>query len=683
MDGRSAAQKTMKLYLYWPLFLIPLAVLAAVLAFLRGIGLGLIVLAACAAFCIIALILALRARDRMIRSWIGFANTYMEAQGTLLWKLDLPLAVIDRSGRFVWENRELKALISKKDAHRGIGTLLPELKQENYPKGTDQRTEFDVRHDGRSYHAIVECVDVPEGSHAEKLGLKLPKGEERLYAVSLFDQTGEVESKKEIEKQKLAVVLVYLDNYDETLENLESVRQSLFSAMMERKIQNYFRSYDALLSKNDKDKYTVVLRNEFVPRMIEDKFSLVEDAKTINIGNDTSVTLSMGIGMNGGSYVRNFELGRRAIDLALGRGGDQVVIKDKDSTRFFGGKSQQVDRTTQVRARVKALALREMIETRDRLLIMGHKDMDIDVFGAAIGLYRAAEALGKPAHIVASHISSSLRPMISRFADSTDYPDDLIISGEQAMTMLDEKTLLAVVDVNRPSYTDTPRLLDKARSVVVLDHHRQTEEEISHALVSYIEPNASSSSEMVTEVLQYISDNLRLRALEAEALYAGIVIDTNNFTNKTGVRTFEAAAYLRRAGADISRVKKMLREDMSAYKARAQVVSRAEKFMDDFAISTLYETEGMDSPAIIGAQAANELLSIDGVKASFVLTDQKGTIYVSARSIDDVNVQLIMEKMGGGGHMTMAGAQITDMTLDEALVYVKQTIRKMKEEGEI
>ena len=683
MDGRAAAQKTMKLYLYWPLFLIPPAVLAIVLAFLKGIGLGFIVLAACAVFCALAFVLAARSRDRMLRSWIGFANTYMEVQGSLLGNLDLPLAVIDRSGRFLWENKELRKLITKKDSHRGIGELLPELKPENYPKGPDQRTEFHVRHNGRSFHAVVECVEVPETVHAERLGLKIPKGEEKLYAVSFFDETGEVESRKEIEKQKLAVVLVYLDNYDETLENLESVRQSLFSAMMERKIQNYFRSYDALLSKNDKDKYTVVLRNEFVPRMIEDKFSLVEDAKTINIGNESSVTLSMGIGMNGGSYVRNFELGRRAIDLALGRGGDQVVIKDKDSTRFFGGKSQQVDRTTQVRARVKALALREMIETRDRLLIMGHKDMDIDVFGSAIGLYRAAEALGKPAHIVASHINSSVRPMISRFADSTDYQDDLIVTGEQAMTMLDDRTLLAIVDVNRPSYTDTPRLFDKAKNVVVLDHHRQTEEEIAHALVSYIEPNASSSSEMVTEILQYISDNLRLKPLEAEALYAGIVIDTNNFTNKTGVRTFEAAAYLRRAGADITRVKKLLRENMSAYKARAQVVSRAEQYMNDFAISTLSDTEGMDSPAIIGAQAANELLSIDGVKASFVLTDQRGTIYVSARSIDDVNVQLIMEKMGGGGHMTMAGAQITDMSLDEAVLYVKETIRTMKEEGEI
>ena len=322
------------------------------------------------------------------------------------------------------------------------------------------------------------------------------------------------------------------------------------------------------------------------------------------------------------------------------------------------------------------------METKDRLLIMGHKLGDIDSLGAAIGIYRIAMAMNKKANIVFNDITSSVRPMMERFTGSSEYPEDMFIKTKDALELADPNTMLVVVDVNRPSIADAPELLQAVRTIVVLDHHRQSSEIITNAVLSYVEPYASSTCEMVAEVLQYIADGIKIKSAEADAMYAGIVIDTNNFTNQAGVRTFEAAAYLRRNGADVTRVRKMFRDNMADYKARARTISNAEIFMDCFAISEC-PAEGIESPTIIGAQAANELLNIVGMKATFVLTPFNGVIYVSARSIDEVNVQLVMEKLGGGGHRTIAGAQLKDMTAEQAKEKLKDVLRAMLEKGDI
>lgn len=313
---------------------------------------------------------------------------------------------------------------------------------------------------------------------------------------------------------------------------------------------------------------------------------------------------------------------------------------------------------------------------------MGHSISDVDALGAAVGIHRAAKVLGKRAYIVLNEINSSLRPVKERFNEESGYSEKMFVNSDEALELADRNTVVVVVDTNKPSYTECPQLLNIVKTIVVFDHHRQGEEVIENAVLSYIEPYASSTCEMISEVLQYFSEDIKLDAVEADTLYAGILIDTNNFMNKTGVRTFEAAAYLKRSGADVTRVRKMLRDDIDSYKARAEAVRKAEVYRGDYAISVC-DGENLESPTIAGAQAANELLNIEGIKASFVLTDYQDKVYISSRSIDEVNVQIIMERLGGGGHLNVAGAQLVGVSLDEAKMKLQETLNEMIEEGEI
>lgn len=337
---------------------------------------------------------------------------------------------------------------------------------------------------------------------------------------------------------------------------------------------------------------------------------------------------------------------------------------------------------TRVKARVKAHALREIMETKDQVMIMGHQIGDMDSFGAAVGVYCAAQVLGKKAYIIINEVTSSLRPVKECFSEENGYPVDMFIKNEKAMELVDYNTAVVIVDTNRPNMVECPELLNRTRTIVVFDHHRQSSEVIDNAVLSYIETYASSTCEMVAEVLQYFNENIHLKPAEADCIYAGILIDTNNFMTKTGVRTFEAAAYLRRCGAEVTRVRKLLRDDMEAYKARAEAVRHAKVYRGAFAIS-ICPGSNIESPTIVGAQAANELLNIVGIKASFVLTEYNDKIYISSRSIDEINVQIIMERLGGGGHLNMAGAQLTDCTMDEAEEQLMETLDDMIEEGDI
>ena len=364
------------------------------------------------------------------------------------------------------------------------------------------------------------------------------------------------------------------------------------------------------------------------------------------------------------------------MDLALGRGGDQTVLKEGDKVTYFGGKSQLAEKNDRVKIRVKAQALMRVMENNDEFFIMGHKLPDIDSFGSAIGIYLMARKMKKNAHIVISEVTATVEPFMTRFTSNDDYPEDMFYTGQDALERVSPSTVLIVVDVNRPQITDCPELLNICRTKIVFDHHRQTSDPIADTFMSYVDSSASSASEMVAEMLTYVNEGTKLRGLEADALYAGIVIDTDGFNSKSGPRTFEVAAYLRRNGADVSRVRKLLRNDMNEYKAVAAAVSRAEVYRDSYAIS-VFEGDGLKSPTIGGAQAANELLDIRGIKASFVITKYEDKIYISARSIDEVNVQLIMEKLGGGGHMTVAGAQFKDKTINNVILELKETIDEM------
>ena len=358
------------------------------------------------------------------------------------------------------------------------------------------------------------------------------------------------------------------------------------------------------------------------------------------------------------------------------------MVKNGEDIAYFGGKAKQVERNTRVKARVKAHALHEIIESRENVIIMGHSLTDVDSLGAGLGIFCAARMLGKKAQIVINEPTTSIRPLMECFTPEKGYSEDMFINSEIAIEEVSRNSLVMVVDTNRPSYTECPELLRRTDTIVVFDHHRQGSEVIENPLLSYIEPYASSACEMVAEVLQYFQEGFKLSPAEADCIYAGILIDTNNFMTKTGVRTFEAAAYLRRSGAEVTRVRKMLRNDMACYKARAEAVRHAEVYRGAFAISVC-PSENVESPTIVGAQAANELLNIIGIKASFVLTEYAGKIYISSRSIDEINVQLIMERMGGGGHLNVAGAQLTGCTVSEAKHVIMRTIDEMLEEGDI
>lgn len=671
------------IYMQWPLILSALLIIANLLIGAVDTVAGLVMCGFTVIYLLIALWLYFYKRRRMMAGLVEFSADYAWIQKQLLTEMNVPYAVADESGRILWMNQEFHELTgAEKNSRKSLTSVFPEVTKENFPQ-QDEGTSVHVSLGERNYRIDLKQVLVEENSSREaEETLGAENCQQKLYAVYLFDETEILKYKQEITNQKMVAGLIYLDNYEEALESVEEVRRSLLMALIDRKISKYIAGMNGVVKKLEKDKYFFTIKQQYVSGIQESRFSILEDVKTVNIGNEMSVTLSIGLGMNGETYSQNYDFARMAIDMALGRGGDQAVVKDGEKILYYGGKSQQLEKTTRVKARVKAHALRELLETKDRLLIMGHQRADIDSFGAAVGIYRIATSLNKKAHIVINEVTSSVRPMMDRFIGNGDYPDDLFLNGARAAELVDNNTILVVVDVNRPSIADAPELLRMVKGIVVLDHHRQSSEIIDNAVLSYVEPYASSTCEMVAEILQYIADGIKIKSAEADAMYAGIVIDTNNFTNQTGVRTFEAAAYLRRSGADITRVRKLFRDDMADYKAKAEAVRRAEVFEGAFAISECPSGD-VTSPTIVAAQAANELLGIIGIKASVVLAEYNGTVYISARSIDEVNVQVMMEQLGGGGHRTIAGAQLKGASIEDAKERVKAVIKEMLEKGDI
>ena len=615
------------------------------------------------------------------REMLEFATSYGQMQGELLKSFDVPYALLDETGKIEWLNDAFAAAVHKDlDYRRSITTIFPSVRRESLPKDSKD-IRIQVEFEGSSFLAQIKKLNMDDLLPSNTmLDEKARKGE--LYSLFLIDDTAARLAIREVDDQSMVVGFVYIDNYEEAVDTLEDVRKSLLVALIDRKVTKYFASIDGICSKMEKDKYLIVMRKKALRQLEDDHFDLLEDAKTVKIGNEMAITLSIGIGLDGLSYAQNYEFARNAIDLALGRGGDQAVVKNPENVTYYGGKSRQVEKSTRVKARVKAQALKEIIGSRDTVFIMGHRLGDPDSFGAALGIYRIAKTLNRKAYIVLNERTISLRQVLSLFEKNENYDKDMIIDSIHAMEYVTDNSALVVVDVNRPSITECPELLKKCKSIVVLDHHRQGKEVIENATLSYVEPYASSACEMVSEILQYTGENIKIRPEEADAIYGGIVVDTNNFTNRTGVRTFEAAAFLRRCGADVTRVRKLLRDDVVSYRAKADAVSHAQIYLDAYAISVC-SADDAQSPTVVGAQAANDLLNIKGVKASFVLTRYQNEIFISARSIDEVNVQLIMEKMGGGGHLNVAGCQLSNTSIEEAVEKLKSTISKMTETGDI
>ena len=681
MDKTIRLKGRLKQYIKFTLYLGILLLLVNVTLYLIDFRAGAVLSVFVVFYFAVTIWLSATNQKVLIKELIDFATEYGQVQSTLMKEFDVPYALLDEKGRVLWSNEAFQQTVGNvRTRNMQISHFLPAISKEKLPtEEMEEAVDIPLTHEEKEYRARVSRL-------AFQHIFGLPDEEEAeihyLYSVFLYDETALKFAIRQVDDQSLAIGILHLDNYEEALESIEEVRRSLLLALIDRKVNKYISAVDGICRKLEKDKYFVILRKKNVKQLQEMKFDLLEDVKTVNIGNEMAVTMSIGVGYDGLSYAQNYEFARHAIDLALGRGGDQAVVKAGSDILYFGGKSQKAEKNTRVKARVKAHALKEIIASKDQVLVMGHRLPDVDSFGAAIGICRIARICNKEAHIVLHDVAGALQPMTSLFMDRAEYAEDMIITPKDAMEMVTANTVLVVVDVNRPAITECPDLLRMCKTVVVIDHHRQGADTIENATLSYIEPYASSSCEMVSEILQYTADNLRIRSEEADCLYAGIVIDTNNFLSKSGVRTFEAAAFLRRNGADVTRVRKMFREEAIDYKTKADAVSQAQIYRGDYAISYC-QAEEVANPTVIGAQAANELLNIKGVKASFVLTPYQGKIYISARSIDEVNVQVIMERMGGGGHLNVAACQMENATLAEAEGALKGTLDTMIEEGDL
>lgn len=672
----------LRLYMQWPAIMSVLLLAMNVWIYKIDHRAGFIMLIFVLIYMLIVGALYFFNRAVILRDLVEFSAQYGVVQNTLLKELSVPYALLMEDGRILWVNDEFNAIFEGEGKVSGsLAKYIPEINRSLFPKKEDQKVQREVRYEDREYLAELRKISVKGFSDSEQL-MQMPKEQEYFIAVHMQDVTERNEYIRANEEQRLVAGMLYIDNYDEVIESVEEVRQSLLLALIDRKINQYFMKVNGIVKKVETDKYFVVVKKKDFKKLEEDRFSLLEDVKSVSVGNKIPATLSMGLGLSSDSYSQSYNYARVAIDQALARGGDQAVIKDCNGITYYGGKREMSYKNTRVKARVKAEALREYMMTSGNVLVMGHTMTDVDSLGAAIGIYRAAEAIGKKAHIVLNKPTNSIRSVYEDYINNPDYPEDMFISSSEAKDLMNNNSMVIVVDTNRPQMTECPELLQMTKTIVVLDHHRQSSDNIDNAMLSYIEPYASSACEMVSEILQYIDEDVKIPPLEASSMYAGMMIDTNNFTNRTGVRTFEAAAFLRRCGADIPYVRKIFRDDMDSYRAKASIISNAEVYRQQFAIARGQNLR-VDSPTIIGAQAANELLDIEGIRASFVLTVYQGRIYVSARSIDEVNVQIIMERLGGGGHMNASGTQFDHTNMEEAVNCVKAQIDRMIEEGDI
>ena len=690
-------------YLRWPLILGVLLIVLNIHILTIDTYLAMICSCYVAAYYLLAIILYFVRRRAILADLVNYAMRFSVTTKKIADEMELPLCILDKNYISLWNNTKFEELFSTDLGRKFVITeAIPEIDIKAMPGDEAVTSSIEFTKDENTYRAIVRRLNLDESHETpdpaddtsidkeelHKLSEKAKKAgvSEILYMMYIYDDTEIVRIKQENFDQRLDVGLLYIDNYEESIENVDDVRRALLVALVDRKINKYMLDKDAIIRKLEKDKYIFLIQHKYLAEMQADKFSLLEDIKTVNSGNsdEVGITISIGIGSQVDTFRKRQEYARSAIDLALGRGGDQVVIKTKDNTLYYGGKSIEQEKNTRVKARVKAHALRDSIELCDRVIIMGHDLPDVDAIGSALGIYRIATDLGKPARIVVGTVTSALEPLLELFRGNKDYPENLFLNGGQAAEYVGNGAgvLLVVVDVNRPSHTDAPGLIGKASSVVVIDHHRQTGETFQSPTLSYVEPFASSACEMVAEIIQYSGDEIKLRTLEADALYSGIMVDTNNFMNKPGVRTFEAVAFLRRCGAEMIRIRKMFRTDLAEYKVQAEAVQNMHLFMNSYAIAPCH-AEGFPDPTIIGSKIANTFLDIKGVKASFVLTQYEGKIFISARSIDELNVQLVMERLGGGGHINMAGAQLTGCTLEEGAEKVKEVLTQMRRDGDI
>jgi c-di-AMP phosphodiesterase-like protein len=579
----------------------------------------------------------------------------------------LPMLTMEMDGTVIWYNKHMGQLFKGlRLMGENISFYVPELDVKKL--AVDEQTHVcRVVWKDRHYDVMYYVTQRGDREDSNKTVLML-------YWIDVTDYA--LLQQNYAAKQPV-VGLVYVDNYDEVMASAEEVNRPAIAAEVDKVITEWIASLNSAWCKYERDKYMLVFEHSQLDELERRRFDILDSIREIAISNRLAPTLSIGIGIEGESYAEEMAMARNAIDLALGRGGDQAVIRDREKFYFYGGKNRTVEKTSKVKSRVIAHALRGLMEPASKILIMSHELADFDSIGAAIGIWRGAANVGKKAHIVLDRGNPSIGTLLEEIKQHEEYAD-MLISSEQALDIVSADALVIVVDIQRASYTECPELLESGAKIVVIDHHRRPPDSIENATLAYLEPYASSTCEMVTEILQYISDKIKVEPLVAKALLAGIMVDTKNFAFKTGVRTFEAASLLRRMGADPTAVRQLFQDDFNTFTARAKAVTQAKIEFPGIAISVC--PDELDGSNIIAAQAADTLINIKGIHTSFVLMPVNDEVYISGRSMGDVNVQLILEKLGGGGHLTMAGAQLTGVDINKAKEMLVNAIKEYLKE---
>ena len=582
--------------------------------------------------------------------------------------LPIPLCILEFDGNISWYNNKFYEMTESSDLlGENIDNIIKNL---DLRKVLNENKEMytDVTYKDRQYTVVYNVIKNQQNKQVKYLMM--------LY---WLDKTDYLALNQKYEDEKNSIMLIQVDGYDEVLKSTSEDKRSLISIELEKILSDFETSINAAVKRTAKDKYIVITNKKGLSKLQDSKFAVLDVVRDIDYGNTLPVTISIGVGRGGDSIYENLQLANGALDLALGRGGDQAIIKTKDKFEFYGGKSKAIEKTTKVKSRLIGHALKEIISESKMVYIMGHKYPDLDAMGAAVGIYDICKSLGKETYIVLDEINESIDEFINRL-NKKEYYQDLFINKEGAIKNCTKDTLVVVVDTHRPSFTECEELLTLTKKVAVIDHHRKGVEFIQDTVLSFHEIYVSSTCEMVTEIVQYLEDDVKINKLTAEGLLAGICLDTKFFAFKTGVRTFEASSYLKKAGADTTEVKKLFRTDVKDFKTKAEIIGNTQIIENKICIS--YTKTKIENINVVIAQAADELLNVKKIEASFILGEKNGTIFISARSLGKINVHVLMEKLGGGGHIDIAGAQLEGVSIEEAYKKVYDIIQEYLREEE-
>ena len=589
--------------------------------------------------------------------------SFDEITKNIVFQMPFPIVILEEGKIIKWHNSNFKELFEAKNLiGKSINSFVSDFNEIDFSKESDKAITVNIY--DKTFEFYYSTIK------REKYGKELTF----VYGI---DNTSDENIKKIFKDRRLVVLSMYIDNYDDLRQSTKASDRSSLTGEIDRIIMNYFEKYGAMVRKYENDRYMVMIHYDDYVKIYESKFKILDLVREVKKGNSIEPTLSVGVGLSGSKPIDIYEESRVSIDIALSRGGDQVVIKEGDNYEYFGGKSKATEKISKVRSRVISQALKRMVENSSKVFVMGHNNPDMDSFGSALGIYEGIKSIGKDCYFVLNGVNKPIENIYNRTIEDLEGFRENIVTEIRALELMDQGSLVIVTDNHRKNSTEAPSILDKTDQIVIIDHHRRGNDYIRNATISYIEPYASSASELVTEILNYFDESFKARVPVAEALLAGLTVDTKNFVYQTGVRTFEAASILKRWGADSIIIKRMFKDDFQIVKYKSEVIADSTVVNNFIAIG--HFNREMDGSTLIASQAADDLLNIKGVRASFVLTKSNDRIHISGRSLGDISVQLILERIGGGGHLTSAATQL-DMSIDEAEVMLKKAIKEYLEE---